>query len=139
MPPQDPSAVIDAYLDHLRVERRLARLTVESYSRDLVALARFADTAKTPVEALSRQDLEAFVRGLMSAGLSPRSAARAVACVRGFFRFLVLDRRLGDSPADDLRAPRAWPALPRFLSTDEVDRLLAAPTSRRISAFGTGR
>jgi integrase/recombinase XerD len=63
----------------------------------------------------------------MSSGLSPRSTARAVASVRGFYRFLVLDRQLDASPADDLRAPRAWPALPRFLTLDEVDRLLAAP------------
>lgn len=123
----DPSAAIDAYLDHLRVERRLAGLTIESYSRDLAGLARFAEATQAAVEQLSRQDLEAFVRDLMSAGLSPRSTARAVACVRGFYRFLVLDRRLEASPADDLRAPRAWPALPRFLSLDEVDRLLAAP------------
>jgi integrase/recombinase XerD len=129
MPPRDTSDAIDAYLDHLRVERRLARLTVESYSHDLVALARFAEAAGVAVEALSRQDLEAFVRGLMSSGLSPRSTARAVACVRGFYRFLVLDRRLDASPADDLRAPRAWPALPRFLSPEEVERLIAAPDS----------
>jgi integrase/recombinase XerD len=123
----DPSTAIDAYLDHLRVERRLAPLTLESYSRDLAGLARFAESAGLAVEAVSRQDLEAFVRGLMSAGLSPRSTARAVASVRGFYRFLVLDRRLEASPADDLHAPRAWPALPRFLSIEEVDRLLAAP------------
>jgi integrase/recombinase XerD len=118
---------IDAYLDHLRVERRLAALTVESYSRDLVALARFAEVCDRAPEALTREDLEAFVRSLASSGLSPRSTARAVACVRGFYRFLVLDRRLEASPADDLHAPRAWPALPRFLSIEEVDRLLAAP------------
>lgn len=123
----DPAAAIDAYLDHLRIERRLAALTLESYSRDLAALARFAGGKDCAVESLTRQDLEAFVRGLMSSGLSPRSTARAVACVRGFYRFLVLDRRNDDSPADDLRAPRAWPALPRFLSVEEVDRLLAAP------------
>jgi integrase/recombinase XerD len=127
MPASDPSAAIDAYLDHLRVERRLAALTVESYSRDLAALARFAEARALPVEGMSRQDLEAFVRSLMSTGLSPRSAARAVACVRGFFRFMVLDRRLEASPADDLHAPRAWPALPRFLTIEEVDRLMAAP------------
>ena len=127
MPAPDSSAAIDAYLDHLRVERRLARLTIESYSRDLLALSRFAESAGLAVERLSRQDLEAFVRGLMTSGLSPRSTARAVACVRGFYRFMVLDRRLEASPADDLRAPRAWPALPRFLSLDEVDRLLDAP------------
>jgi integrase/recombinase XerD len=127
MPPPDAAAAIDAYLDHLRVERRLAALTVESYSRDLAALARFAESSGWSVERLSRENLEAFVRDLMSSGLSPRSTARAVACVRGFYRFLVLDRRLDASPADDLRAPRAWPALPRFLTLEEVDRLLAAP------------
>jgi integrase/recombinase XerD len=47
--------------------------------------------------------------------------------VRGFFRFLVLDRRLDRSPADDLRPPRAWPALPTFLSIEEVDTLMAQP------------
>ena len=127
MPERDSSGAVDAYLDHLRLERRLAVLTLESYSRDLAALGRFAEEAGLNVERMSREDLEAFVRSLMSSGLSPRSTARAVASVRGFYRFLVLDRRLEDSPAADLRAPRAWPALPRFLSIEEVDRLLAAP------------
>ena len=53
--------------------------------------------------------------------------ARAVAAVRGFYRFLVLDRRSTSSPADDLRPPRAWPALPKFLSLEEVDALIAQP------------
>ncbi len=120
-------SLIDGYLDHLRVERRLAIHTVESYSRDLAALGRFADGRGASLEALSRQDLEAFVRQLMSRGLSPRSVARTVACTRGFYRYLVLDRRLTESPADSLTAPRAWPALPKFLTLDEVDRLLAQP------------
>jgi integrase/recombinase XerD len=53
--------------------------------------------------------------------------ARLVAAVRGFYKFLVLDRRLDHSPADDLTPPRAWPALPKFLSVDEVDTLIAQP------------
>ena len=125
--PSGDAAVVDAYLDHLRVERRLASLTIESYARDLAGLARYAEAQDRPIEKFSRQDLEAFVRSLMVSGLSPRSTARAVACVRGLYRYLVLDRRLEVSPADDLRAPRAWPALPRFLSLDEVDRLIAQP------------
>ena len=119
--------MIDAYLDHLRVERRLAAHTLESYARDLAALARFAAGRETRPEALDRAALEAFVRDHMAAGLSPRSVARAVAAVRGYYRFLVLDRRLTASPADDLRPPRAWPALPKFLSIEEVDRLIAQP------------
>jgi integrase/recombinase XerD len=59
--------------------------------------------------------------------MSPRSVARRVAAIRGFYRFLVLDRRLDRNPADDLRPPRAWAALPKFLSVDEVDRLIAQP------------
>jgi site-specific recombinase XerC len=117
--------MIDAYLDHLRVERRLSSHTLESYARDLAALAAYAAGAGRPVESLDRQALEAFVREQRGRGLAPRSLARAVAAVRGFFRFLVLDRRLESSPADDLRPPRAWPALPTFLSIDEVDTLMA--------------
>ena len=123
----DASILLDAYLDHLRVERRLAAHTVESYSRDLAALSRFADERGAALGTLTRQQLELFVRGLMAGGLSPRSSARAVASIRSFYRFLVLDRRLAASPADDLRAPHAWPALPKCLSLEEVDRLLAQP------------
>jgi integrase/recombinase XerD len=119
--------MIDAYLDHLRVERRLAGHTLESYARDLSALTAFADETGRQPEALDRASLEEFVRRQMTRGLSPRSVARAVAAVRGFYRFLVVDRQLDRNPADDLRPPRAWPALPKFLSLEEVDRLIAQP------------
>jgi integrase/recombinase XerD len=121
------SPVVDAYLDHLRVERRLAAHTLESYARDLAALGAFAAGSGRRVESLDRQALEAFVREQRGRGLAPRSVARAVAAIRGFFRFLVLDRVLDSSPADDLRPPRAWPALPTFLSIEEVDTLIAQP------------
>src|SRR5438552_7931080 len=119
--------MIDAYLDHLRVERRLADHTLESYGRDLAALAAFAAGAGRQIEGLDRPALEQFVREQMTRGLSPRSVARMVASVRGFYRFLVLDRRIEHNPADDLQPPRAWAALPRFLSVEEVDRLIAQP------------
>jgi len=119
--------VVDAYLDHLRVERRLAGHTLESYARDLSALAAFAAGAGRSVDELDRQALELFVREQRGRGLAPRSVARLVAAVRGFYRFLVLDRRLESSPADDLQPPRAWPALPTFLSIEEVDTLIAQP------------
>jgi integrase/recombinase XerD len=119
--------VIETYLEHLRVERRLADHTLDSYSRDLRGLAEFAAGLGTAVEALDRRALEAFVRQQRTAGLSPRSVARSIAAVRGFYRFLVLDKQLAESPADDLRPPKAWPALPKFLSLEEVDQLIAQP------------
>src|SRR6185436_6272936 len=125
--PTDITPLIDAYLTHLAVERRLAVNSIESYARDLNQLARFAIGHGRPVEALERPDLERFVRDLMAEGRSPRSVAREVACVRGFYRFLVIDGRLPASPADDLHPPRAWQVLPTYLSVDEVDSQIAQP------------
>jgi integrase/recombinase XerD len=118
---------VGGFLYELRVSRRLSPNTIVAYQRDLDRLVAFSEGRDRPIEALERHDLEAFVRQLMSSGLSPRSVARVVACVRGFYRFLVAEGHLQGSPADDLRAPRSWPALPRFLSIDEVERLLDAP------------
>jgi integrase/recombinase XerD len=118
---------VDAFLAHLAVERRLAVNSIDSYARDLSLLAAFAARQGSRVDELARPALETFVRDLMSEGRSPRSVARAIACYRGFFKFLVLDGRLPGNPAEDLRPPRAWKVLPRYLSVDEVDRLIAQP------------
>ncbi|MGE0864799.1 MAG: site-specific tyrosine recombinase XerD [Vicinamibacterales bacterium] len=121
------SALVDAYLSHLAVERRLAPNTVESYGRDLSQLLEFAAGEAQAVEDLDRRRLEALVRQLMGEGRSPASVARAVACVRGFYKFLVVAGHRTVNPADDLRAPKAWKTLPKFLSVADVDALLAAP------------
>jgi integrase/recombinase XerD len=76
---------------------------------------------------LSLAQLESFVRDLVADGKSPRSVARAIAAIRGFYRFLLVSRAVTANPADDLRAPRAWPALPRYLSLGEVERLIEMP------------
>ena len=121
------SSLVDAYLTHLTVERRLAANSVESYARDLVLLAEFSAGRGRSLAALTREDLEGLVRDLMAEGRSPRSVARAVACFRGFYRFLVVDGTSRTSPAADLRPPRAWKTLPRYLSIEEIDQLLAQP------------
>jgi site-specific recombinase XerD len=131
--------MIEAYLEHLRVERRLAAHTLESYGRDLRTLGAYAAGEGMPLERLDRHQLESFVRQQIAGGLSPRSVARAIAAIRGFYRFLVLDRRLDRSPADDLTPPKAWPALPKFLSVDDVERLLAQPDVTTPSDCVTGR
>jgi integrase/recombinase XerD len=119
--------VVDSYLEHLRVERRLAEHTLESYARDLQGLLAFAAGLERAPETLSRADLEAFVREQRSRGLSPRSVARSVAAIRGLYRYLVIDGKIERNPAEDLRPPQAWPALPNFLSIEQVDALIAQP------------
>jgi integrase/recombinase XerD len=119
--------MIDTYLGYLRDVRRMSPNTLESYARDLAQLAAFAEERGIDLEAIDRRELEAFVRSQMAAGQAPRSVARMVACVRGFYKFVTIEKKLPHNPAEDLRAPRAWAALPKFLSLEEVDRLLAQP------------
>jgi integrase/recombinase XerD len=125
--PQLGLEMIDSYLTYLRDVRRMSPNTLESYARDLSQLAAFAGRRGVGLDTLDRSALEAFVRARMTSGLAPRSVSRLVACVRGFYRFVAVEQKLASNPADDLRSPRAWPALPKFLSLEEVDRLLEQP------------
>src|SRR5579862_7588768 len=122
-----PPALVLAYLRHLEIERRVAANTIDAYRRDLARLAAFASEQSRRIDQLSRADLEAFVRESMESGLSPTSTARLVATMRGFYRFLHVRGSVSHNPSEDVHAPRAFASLPRFLSMDDVDRLLAAP------------
>jgi integrase/recombinase XerD len=121
------SVHVAAFLRHLEAERRLSAHTVEAYARDLRLLDAFAAAEERSAERLDRKAIERFVRQLMAEGRAPRSVARVVASVRTFYRYLVVHGHLDASPAAPVRAPRAIRALPRALSFDEVETLVAAP------------
>jgi integrase/recombinase XerD len=120
-------ARVDAFLVHLSAERRLSPHTVEAYGHDLQMLGAFAAGRGRTSSTLDRADVEAFVRQLMAEGRAPRSVARVVATVRAFYRYLVVSGQLAASPAVDVRAPRSIRTLPKFLTGEEVEALLAAP------------
>jgi integrase/recombinase XerD len=115
------------YLDHLRVERNLAQNSIAAYGHDLGRLGAFARARRRGVLALSHRDMADFLGALRRDGLSPRSVARAVHGVRGLYRFAVREGRLESDPTENLRTPRAFTALPRFLTPSQVEDLLAAP------------
>jgi integrase/recombinase XerD len=122
-----PAAFVDEYLDHLRVERGLAQNSLLAYGRDLTRLLAFAEIKRRDVLSLRQSHLAEFIAALRGSGLGPRSVARVVHGVRGLYRFAVREGRLLDDPMENLRAPRAFKALPRYLTTSQVDALLDAP------------
>ncbi|HEY0322323.1 MAG TPA: site-specific tyrosine recombinase XerD [Pyrinomonadaceae bacterium] len=119
--------LVREYLTYLQVEKGLAGNSLQSYRRDLVRLEDWAARAGKPVEELARPDLRAWIASLSREGLAPRSVSRATSAARGFYRFLMLDGHIKRHPAEDLDTPQAGAHLPRFLSEDEMERLLATP------------
>jgi integrase/recombinase XerD len=119
--------IVRVYLDHLRAERGLAANSIQAYTRDLARLSAFAARGKRGTRDLVQADLSEFISTLSASGLGPRSAARVVHAVRGYYRFLVRESRIEIDPMENLKAPRVFKALPRYLSPAQVDELLNAP------------
>ena len=119
---------IDTYLDHLRVERALAKNTLEAYARDLGELARRLDEeAASDPRRIDGSHLYDFVVDAAKRGKAARSSARQLSALRGFFKFLLKERAIDTDPTELVERPKLARKLPRVLSYEEVDRLLAAP------------
>jgi integrase/recombinase XerD len=119
--------LIREYITYLQVEKGLAGNSLESYSRDLARLDAWATRSAKQVEELTRQDLRAWIASLSREGLAPTTVSRATSAARGFYRFLMLDGHIKRHPAEDLDTPQGATHLPRFLSEDDMEKLLAAP------------
>jgi integrase/recombinase XerD len=127
---------VEAFLEMLAAERGAARNTLLAYGRDLADYAAFRAGSGGSVSTGDRAALVAYVQSLSAAGLSARSAARRLSCLRQFHRFLVRSQVRDDDPTDLLDAPRLPAGLPKLLSEAEVTALLAAaatlPGRRRL-------
>jgi integrase/recombinase XerD len=121
------AALVDAFLDHLKVERALSPRTIAAYATDIAAFAATAEEAGAAADAI-RPDLvtEHLVR-LSKRGISRRSQARALSALRTMFRYLREQKLLAADPTEDVSAPKMTRTLPVVLAVPEVERLLAAP------------
>ncbi len=121
-------AEIERYLVHLAEGRNASAHTVRAYSADLVHLADFLEEhGVAETSTITPLHLRMWLADLTEAGLSPVTRARKLSAVRAFFRFLAREQIVPGNPAAALRSPRQPHRLPRFLSTDEISLLLAAP------------
>jgi integrase/recombinase XerD len=118
---------VKEFLTYLQVEKGLARHSLESYRRDLDRLQTWANKHGKQISELARADLRKWIASLSREGLAPASIARAVSATRGFFKFLMLDGHIKTHPAEDLDTPQRFSYLPKFLTEDEINHLLAAP------------
>jgi integrase/recombinase XerC len=125
---------IDSYLTHLAKERRLSPHTGSNYSRDLRALADFADRGGLARwQDMDSQHMRVFAARAHAGGLSPRSVQRRLSAVRGFFNYLLRERVVTSNPALDVRAPKAAKRLPGTLDVDQINQLLDIPADDALA------
>lgn len=119
--------LIERWLDASWMEKGLSEHSLSNYRRDLIQFGAWLDQRNTAVDRCQRADLFEYLSHLHLAGLSARSTARKLSALRGFFRWALREKLVADDPTVTVERPRLGRALPKTLSEDDVDALLAAP------------
>jgi integrase/recombinase XerD len=116
------------YQLYLRVEKGLRPLTCEAYLCDLRTFAECLETRHGVLLSATQQDVSAFLEHLRAHSIDSRSAARKLSCLRGFYKWLLLDRRIHHDPTINIESPKAWKVLPKSLAEPEVSEMLERAT-----------
>ena len=115
--------LIERYLEHARVEKRLAARTLELYALDLVRLHEHARKAGLELTQVQSGHVRRWVAQMHGAGRSGRGIALVLSGWRGFYRWLGREGLVPCNPVSDVRAPKAGKPLPKALGVDEAVRL----------------
>ncbi len=120
--------LVEAFIDHLLVERGLSENTCAAYRADLNRFVAFLDRKKLAhMHQVTREHVTSYLLDQRRRGLNPRSLARHLAAIRMFFRFLLREKILQTDATQTIDGPKLWQKLPDTLSYDQVEALLEAP------------
>jgi integrase/recombinase XerD len=125
---------LELFLEMLSAERGAARNTLDAYRRDMAELYAFAAALQLSPVDLTTEEIRDYLAGLEEDGLAVSTRARKLSAVRQFFRFLFLEGLREDDPAADLETPKLARALPKTMSVEEVERLLARAAEEAAEA-----
>src|ERR1700749_2675088 len=125
------SSVLSGFLDYLRIEKGLARLSINAYNTDILQFAEFLEKRKRLLIAARRSDVREFLQQLFSHQVDGRSVGRKLSALRHLYRYLLLDKKIEHDPTLDIESPRQWKVLPKSLAREEVESTLASPVTQR--------
>ena len=134
MPPEANAPVLAGFLDYLRIEKGLARLSIAAYTTDIGQFAEFLEKRKRILLTAQRSDVREFLQHLFSHQVDGRSVGRKLSALRHLYRYLLLDKTIEHDPTLNIETPRQWKVLPKSLAHDEVEATLAAPAARQTSS-----
>ena len=116
--------LVREYGTYLRVEKGLRPNSVEAYVRDLEQFAEYVEKADGVLIAATQADVSGFMADLRGHAVESRSIARKLSGLRGFYRWLLMDKRIGHDPTVNVETPSSWKVLPKSLAESEVARML---------------
>jgi integrase/recombinase XerD len=119
------AALLREYVTFLRVEKGLRPLTCEAYLRDLEMFAEFLEGADATLLTARQEGVSGFMQHLREHAVESRSIARKLSCLRGFYRWLLKDKRVAHDPTVNIESPASWKVLPKSLAESEVGEMLA--------------
>jgi integrase/recombinase XerD len=123
----DNQRLIEDFITTIRVEKGLSNNTIQSYRSDLSILCEFLDKKEKNLLTAERDDLIDLLARMKDEGRSDASIARLMSTLRGFFKFAITEKLLKRDPTAYMSTRKAWQTLPRFLTQEEVDKLLEQP------------
>jgi integrase/recombinase XerD len=112
------------YATHLRVEKGLRPLSCEAYHRDLESYAEFVEGESRTLLTATQENVSGFMRHLREHGVESRSVARKLSCLRGFYRWMLKDKRIAHDPTVNIESPSSWKVLPKSLAEGDVREML---------------
>ena len=129
-------AAASRYRTYIKLEKRLAQNSVESYMRDLRSFAHFILRMwDVPPQKVEPQMIERYMAWLFDRGREKTSQARALSGVKSFFNFLMISDKIENSPAEFILSPKVGRQLPDILSTDEIDRIIATVDTSSVKGL----
>lgn len=117
--------IIKKYQQYLKLEKSLAKNTLDAYMTDLSKLLNFLQTENTGVLNVSLNDLERFSAGLHDIGIHPRSQARIISGIKSFFHFLIMTDYIEADPSELLEGPKIGFKIPEVLTVEEIDTIIS--------------
>jgi len=122
------------YLVYLRVEKGLRPLSCEAYGRDLGQFAEYLESESATLASAAQRHVSGFLEHLRKHGVESRSAARKLSCLRGFYRWMLLDKRIQHDPTVNLESLSTWKVLPKSLAESEIDAMMRTAKARAVLA-----
>jgi integrase/recombinase XerD len=128
MASQANAVVLAGFLDYLRIEKGLARLSISAYQTDIGQFAQFLEKRKRVLCNARRKDVRQFLEQLFSHQADGRTVGRKLSALRQLYRYLLLDRKIDHDATLNIDSPHQWKVLPKSLARDEIERTLASRT-----------